>query len=466
MASFRAAQERKAAPATVGVGAIDMALVVLFMAGLYTQYAIQISANLPLPSAPSGVAGLLLLWRRREAISVNSLIAFFCLMTIYVASILLAPNVAFLPKRFNGLVQLTYSLVVGYGLFLTLVRASRRQVAGLFLGATLLILVGCLLEVHGGLRPVSDAVRAALYPTARMYEDDLRDVLLYKRIRPKFLASEPSSVTFSFALFAFVWFTVSTWRYKLVTYVMLFAVGLFAMPGPTLLLMVLMGLPYLLFLASRRDGRLNARRFLQVAVLAVLLGVGFGLLAKEAFPTRFEQATGGDDPSFFYRVQGPAIVGIDSILNSPTGAGLTSEQFLESRMLELYAHSPAYSSGWEAVKSARELLHNYFWQHWIYLGAFFGVLVIVAISLWLRALDVPSPAFCWFVWAIMGQAAGAYVGPSCWAVLFLAGAAAVIHQRRPEVEPKEEANEEDMVLLLTNPLPGRRLAPLATPGGR
>jgi hypothetical protein len=33
------------------------------------------------------------------------------------------------------------------------------------------------------------------------------------------------------------------------------------------------------------------------------------------------------------------------------------------------------------------------------------------------------------VWAILGQAAGAYVGPTCWAVLFLMGAAAILHQR-------------------------------------
>ena len=44
-------------------------------------------------------------------------------------------------------------------------------------------------------------------------------------------------------------------------------------------------------------------------------------------------------------------------------------------------------------------------------------------------LGVPSPAFCWLVWAILGQASGAYVGPTCWAVLFLSAAAAVLHQR-------------------------------------
>jgi hypothetical protein len=55
--------------------------------------------------------------------------------------------------------------------------------------------------------------------------------------------------------------------------------------------------------------------------------------------------------------------------------------------------------------------------------------MMAALSVWLRVLGVPSVAFCWMVWAILGQASGAYVGPTCWAVLFLAGAAAVLHQR-------------------------------------
>jgi hypothetical protein len=54
---------------------------------------------------------------------------------------------------------------------------------------------------------------------------------------------------------------------------------------------------------------------------------------------------------------------------------------------------------------------------------------MAAITTWLRILHVPSPAFCWMAWAILGQASGAYVGPTCWAVLFLAAAAAVLHQR-------------------------------------
>jgi hypothetical protein len=72
---------------------------------------------------------------------------------------------------------------------------------------------------------------------------------------------------------------------------------------------------------------------------------------------------------------------------------------------------------------------NYFWLHWLFLGLVWGLIVMAALTVWLRVLGVPSIAFCWTVWAILGQASGAYVGPTCWAVLFLAGAAAVLNQR-------------------------------------
>ena len=46
------------------------------------------------------------------------------------------------------------------GLFLTVVQGTREQIARRFLWAALAILIGCLLESYGGLRPFSDSVRA------------------------------------------------------------------------------------------------------------------------------------------------------------------------------------------------------------------------------------------------------------------------------------------------------------------
>jgi hypothetical protein len=408
---------------------VDLALVCIFMAGLYTNYAIMVSEKVPLPSAPSGVAGLVLLWRRRDLITQRALVGFCAILTLYLFSMFWATNISFLPRRTNGLIQLTYSLTIGYALFLTVSHGSRRQIAGLFLGFALVIAVGCLLENYAGLRPVSDAVRKVLYSKG-VYENDLRDLYFYNRVRAKFFASEPSSVIFCYALFSFVWLVVSTWRWKMPGYLALLGLGLFAMPGPTLLLMLVLLVPYLLFLDSRRNGRLDATRFLLVACAATLLLGLTAVLAQTLFKDRLEAVTSGNDPSFFYRVQGPALAGREILERYPiAGAGLTGEPFVERLVTNLYVRSRFYSAGWQIVSPSTELLINYFWLHWIYLGFVWGAIIIAALTTWLRVLHVPSTAFCWTVWAILGQASGAYVGPTCWAVLFLAGAAALLHQR-------------------------------------
>jgi hypothetical protein len=113
---------------------------------------------------------------------------------------------------------------------------------------------------------------------------------------------------------------------------------------------------------------------------------------------------------------------------------LTGEPFVEREVTNLYLRSPFYSAGWKVVSPATELLINYFWLHWVYLGLVWGVAILAAVTARLRVLGVPSPAFCWLAWAILGQASGAYVGPTCWAVMFLAAAGAVLHQRRETVE--------------------------------
>jgi len=419
----------RASAHAAGLGWVDLVLIFIFMAGLYTNYTVMLSQKLPFPSAPAGVAGLILLWRRRDDITPRALAGLCAILALYLVSILLAPNINWLARRTNGLVQLTYSLAIGYALFLTVKRAERRQIARLFLAFALLILVGCLLETYGGLRPISGAVRAKVYSKG-FYENDLRDLMFYNRVRPKFFASEPASVTFCYTLFSFIWLVTSQWRWKLPFYLVLVGLGLRAMPGPTLLLMLVLLLPYMLFLGSRRNGRIDATRFLVVAMVAALFALMALLLAQTLFAERLESVTSGNDPSFFYRVQGPALAGLDIMGRYPvTGAGLTGEPFIEREITNLYLRSPYYSAGWTVVSPATELLINYFWLHWIYLGFVGGAAMIAALSGWLRILGVPSVAFCWGTWAILGQASGAYVGPTCWAVLFLAGAAAVMHQR-------------------------------------
>ena len=416
-----------------GLDWIDLVLICIFLLGIYTHYTIQISARVPFPSAPAGVAGLIMLWRRRDQIAPGPLAGFMAVVLLYAISILCATDLNFLSRRFNGLLQLTYSLTIGYALFLTVTSATRRQIANLCLASALTLMIGCLLETYGGLRPLSDAVRSKLY-SAGIYENDLRDTLLYGRARPKFFASEPATVTFTYSLLVCVWLVVSTWRRKLLVYLGLVGGGFVAMPGPTLLLTLLLAVPYQLFLAPRMGNEarsaLKPGHILKVACFAAIAVVGAAILANTVFSERLSDIRRGNDASFFYRVQGPAIAAEEIVRTYPiAGSGLTGEPFIEDRVIDAYMRSPSYSAGWVIVSPATELLINYFWLHWIYLGFVLGVAMIAAISGWLRVIGVPSAAFCWGTWAILGQASGAYVGPTCWAVLFLAGGAALLHQR-------------------------------------
>ena len=70
-----------------GLTGFDLALICIFMVGLYTNYTIAISDKVPFPSAPAGVAGLLMLWRRRKSLGGKSFAGLLLVLLIYVVSI-------------------------------------------------------------------------------------------------------------------------------------------------------------------------------------------------------------------------------------------------------------------------------------------------------------------------------------------------------------------------------------------
>jgi hypothetical protein len=407
----------------------DYVLLVLFLIGIYLGFSIQITERIPIPSVPTGFVGVVMLWRRRDQIQPVHLGWLIVVLVLYLCAIVSATNLEYLPKRFTGFVQLSYSLVLGYSLLLTMTVMSRKRLAGVFLAFSLVLVVGCLLESFGGFKPVSDWVRLKLY-TADIYEADLRDELLYGRVRPKLFTSEPASVTFAFTLYVFAWFVLSRWRFKLPAYVVLAGLGMIAMPGPTLLLTLLLLVPYYGFLQRPPGAQgANVGRLLLMGAFGAVLVVAFVILGTTLFAERWRDISNGNDPSFFYRVIGPALVAAHVVHYYPwAGAGLTGEPFIANDVLTVYARSPQFSTGW-AIDKISSVLTNYLWLHWIYLGLVWGTLTLVGLSLWLRALAVPSVAFCWSVWIVLGQASGAYVGPRTWTVLFLAAATAMIYRR-------------------------------------
>jgi hypothetical protein len=427
--------------ATRRLDVLDCALITVFLLGLYLGVALPITSKIPLTCAPSGFAGLIMLWRRRNQINSRHLAGLLMVVVVYLCSILAASDYEFLSKRFTGLVQLTYSLVIAYAIFLTLVHGERRQIAHILLGLCIFIVVGCLLETYAGLRPLSDAVRERIYDAAVVYDADLRDQILYGRIRPKLFTSEPSAVTFAYTHYCAVWLVVSPWRWKLPVYLGMIGMALFVLPGPTLVLMLLLTVPHLIFLAGARPGARPSVTRLAGAVAASVVIVGLAVvLGRVFFAERLNELASGRDASFFYRFTGPMLVAFEMLRSYPlAGAGLTGEPFIADKVLDVFMNSPSFQAAWSITRVA-DTLTNYFWLHWIYLGLVWGVVCLVAVSLWLRTLGAPSVLYCWAVWLILGQASGAYVGPKTWSVLLIAAASSILRvgarQRAAQASPE------------------------------
>jgi hypothetical protein len=426
---------------------VDYGLIFLVCLGIYLEVAIYLSPTVPIPSALAGAAGMALIWRRRDDFTARQLARFMGVVLVLVVACIAAPDWSYLPKRLTGLIQMTYSLVIAFAVFLTLARAERRILARMFLVMSVVILIGAQLEAIPAVRNISDSARQALYRSG-IYEANLRDLIFYGKIRPKFFTSEPSAVTFAFSLFSLAWFLASDSRYRLPLFGALIGASQIVIPGPTTLLGgVAGGLSYLLL--PPREGQRRVNRSV-VAVVAALIIVGLIVAGSHLYAERLQDVLSGRDPSFFYRVIGPALVAFEVLTEYPlTGIGLTSEQFASDLAMNVFVQSPNFSSAWRFEKFS-EVLTNYFWLHWIYLGALFGVLVFVALNMWLRSLGVVCLAYCWIVWLLFGQASGAYVGPKTWIVLMLVAGLTYSIRRSTAA---------------TTPAPRQRLEPVMTESG-
>ena len=109
MLGTRASPMANAAPRRLDF--IDQVLVVIFLLGLYLGVSLAVSEKVPLTCAPSGFAGIIMLWRRRDQIVPKHLAGLLLVVTVYLFSVLAASDYSFLGKRFTGLLQLTLSLI-------------------------------------------------------------------------------------------------------------------------------------------------------------------------------------------------------------------------------------------------------------------------------------------------------------------------------------------------------------------
>lgn len=218
---------------------------------------------------------------------------------------------------------LVLSLVSATGLAAAARRFGPQKVSIWFWRLSLLLIIGAALEVLGPLRPLSDAVRASIYPTGLLYEGEARDLSSAGFIRPMLFTSEPSHLGKMLAVFLIVSAANTNRRVK---HMLAGAVGFAVVASPVILLAIVV--PALLILRDRGIRRVFGSP--PMLLLLALMSAGTVYFLFEAARTRLGLFGGALDPSAYLRIVRPIYMLREATLHRPLfGYGLGADDSLE-----------------------------------------------------------------------------------------------------------------------------------------
>ena len=407
---------------------LAVVFLVLIYCGLHTQLAVVSGGHMVIPFAlcAAGGIGVMALFPGRFSLAI---LRWFVLLMglLIVMAIVTAMRAGNLTQRLVSAGDLVYSLMLGYCVFVAISVLGIRWCSRMFLAASLLLILGPLLEVHGGLRPVSDAFRNATQEWHSEYSGvyggvngDIRDEMLYGSIRPKFFALEPSILGISAGTAILYWFMSSgklTSR-RIMGAAFLAMAAFLIIRSPTIVLCFLMACEFYVAELFKGGSSRASRTLMGIVVLVAIALLPF-------ISTVFAQYTRGG--SFLSREIIPAVMAVAVLRIYPLfGTGLGGyEQWGQ------FAFS-AINSKWGIVGyrqllstliaggpyAARFLVSNGLWEFWIECGILGGAAVLFCLMRILRGLRVPDPLFVICISAIGFTAIGGVSSPVEWIPLF------------------------------------------------
>jgi hypothetical protein len=426
----------------------------IFIIGIYIGVPLKIG-TVPIPAFLAGASGIFLLALNASQIQRHHgwLLLGLGLLTLP-GLVLNFGDGAEIP-RLKGAVQLLYSVVIGFGLFLELRGWGKERVAKLFYILLLLIVIGCFLEVFTNFSEISNYVRHLIFDQNSLYDyggpldGDFRDNLLYGRLRPKLFSTEPSYVAIFFLLSMTIWITLTKPALTSLGKYFVFALaGMYLMRSPIVLLTACV--PALNFLLLR-DGwdisttaaqassfkRLVGMVLYSSALVIALLATWHGMKIYNS-PTvskpivtvdRFALILNGEDDSVKGRLVAPPLIAYDVLSSSPWfGVGLEAKVKLNQPVLHVFQQLGMQLNIVDNDKLGY-FVTNDFWLHWIYWGLLGGSMVIFLIYKLMRLIGVNHPLYCFVVIVMFMQTMGGYVTPRFWFVSFLIMLLGTLHSK-------------------------------------
>jgi hypothetical protein len=419
-----AAPPQAAFASGTGPRGVDALPLLLHMLGFYLAFPLVLPGGIEFPMAMSLVTVPLLLVLNATAVRVHHVAWLLSLAGIAALTLLLAPQPgAFLMPRFRGLVLWVYSLFCAYALILELQRWPRERLSRLMLGFALALLAGCVFEIAGPLRPVSNAFRDLAFPAGAV-SFRARDLEIAGFERPSLFTSEPSDVAKFLLLTCFGYVAASTHRLRhLVGLALCIAATTLTRSPIAILLLPLQALLIALGRPLVVKPRVVSRPMAWAALLlAAFLATGF---AASLLAGRIQQAVEGRDASSTVRLAVPVVTAWETLQVSPWwGAGISGTESIEDSIVlgfELVGIATlADPMAMNSETTLANLIGNAFWLHWINLGLLGGTLAIGLLAGLMRSLGIRRRLLAFAVIFVFAQTMGGAHAPYFWSFVAMA----------------------------------------------
>lgn len=405
---------------------ISVVLISAYLVGVHTRATYYFESGLYIPFFIAGVPGLVLLLINSSRIRRRHIQALMAFSGMAAISLFFAPQMTvFFVERIKALAYLTYSLFLAYGLYLELTKWERQALARYFLYATVLILVGCILENLEIIKDISDSFRVRMFPF--VYYNDVRDIVDHGGIRPKLFTSEPSWVAGSFVLVSTVWLILSESPKKIAVYLSLLTAMLLVSRSPVLFIGVT-NLVAHIGLSERQHMRGSSwlrrkyisRKYIKIVVAAAIGSLLIAIVLVTFLQQRFENVLSGIDGSVTLRLYTPALIALETVRKYPIfGAGIGGKESIEPIMYSVFTSLDINVARIEEGMGVAHTMANAFWEYWTVFGIVGGVMGLVFLNRIAKGVLRKDVVLFYLLILSISLTTGAVGGLWIWSAVFL-----------------------------------------------
>lgn len=399
---------------------LDRFLLVMFIIGIHLRLSLRTDDAVLVPMYFSVISGAIITYR--STMEVNQYFKVFSPLAIFLAlmwlvNIFLGGDIVKLTK---GAVQFYVSIVVAFGVALTIARFESKQAVSFFTKVWFVFFFLAIIELYGAsafFQTVTDKIYSGL--GRGVYESLDRDLSIYGRVRPHVFASEPSFLAYTLNILCLLTFLKGARlnvKRAFITYVLMLVASNFVAPSFTSVFFV--GAIAVWHFWPKT----TATRVGMLFLIVLAIGAHSIFFGSVADITISEHQNSG---SFFGRIVAGPPVAYQALLERPFfGFGVGDADSVTPIIVDVWNAYGAFSDfPWYVGLKGIDLMSNGFWWQWIYFGGVGCVIYIFILNRMTKKIGADQPLRIFFCSCVVWYTGAALVDIASWYVFtaFLAG---------------------------------------------